>query len=121
MKQLKKDLQAVSKGLKGLAVKTEKLMKRVEGLEKAQANPKKGAAKKPVGKKAAVKNHAKEGKSVTATDKVVAIIQKAKEGIDVSTLISSSGLEDKQIRNILNRALNLGKIKRASRGVYIVA
>ena len=80
-----------------------------------------GAAKKPVGKKAAVKNPAKEGESVIATDKVVAIIQKTKEGVDVSTLISSSGLEDKQIRNILNRALNLGKIKRASRGVYIVA
>lgn len=56
MKQLKKDIQAVSKSLKALAQKTEKMMKRVSELEKVQAKAKpRKAAKKPAAGKAAAK------------------------------------------------------------------
>ena len=116
MKQLKKDIQAVSKSLKALAQKTEKMMKRVSELEKAQAKAKpRKAAKKPAAGKAAAKKAAK----ATATDKVINIITKAKEGAGVAALAKQTGIEDKKIRNIIFRALKQDKIKRAGRGVYV--
>lgn len=129
MKKIKKDLQGVSKSLKTLARKTEKLVKVVDKLEKAQAvgkrKPKakksittrKAKAKKkaPVKKKGAVKKTV----ALSATDQVVKIIKGWKKGVGVPTLIKKTGFEDKKIRNILNRASKQGKIKRAGRGIYM--
>ena len=119
MKQLKKDLQAVSKELKALEKKTEKIMKAVDKFEKGQvkskakARPgKKASAKKPVAKKATAQ---------TATDRVVNIIKRSKKGVDVPTLAKKTGFADKQIRNIVFKASKEGKIKRAGRGIYVGA
>ena len=123
MKKLKKDFQAVSKELKALAKKTEGIMKAVAKLEKAQAAAKaKPKAKAKTAKKApAKKPAAKKATAHTATDQVVNIIKRSKEGVDVPTLMKKTGLADKQIRNIVFKASKEAKIKRAGRGIYVAA
>ena len=131
MKNLKKDMQAVTKELKALTRKTEALAKKVAKLEKAQAAAKakpkakaKTAKKAPAKKKAVAKKKApakKKAAKLTATDQVVNIIRRSKKGADVPTLIKKTGLADKTIRNILFGAGKQGKIKRAGRGVYMGA
>jgi len=129
---VKKALQAVSKELKGLAKKTDQLIKAVDKLEKAQSAKKrktaakaktkrKAPAKKAPAKRVPKKAVAKKKAAPTATAQVLSVIKKSKKGVDVPTLIKKTGLEDKQIRNIVFRAFKQGKIKRAGRGAYIVA
>jgi len=125
MKNLKKDVQAVTRELKALTRKTEAMAKKVTKLEKAQAAAKrkpkakaKTAKKAPSRKKPVAK---KKAARLTATDQVVNIIKRSKKGADVPTLMKKTGLADKTIRNILFRAGKMGKIKRAGRGVYVGA
>ena len=118
MKKLKKDLQAVTKELKALAKKTEKIMKAVDKPEKAQA----AAKRKPRAKaKPAKKALTKKAPALTATDQVVNIIKRSKKGVDAPALMKKTGFDDKKIRNILMRAAKQGKIKRARRGIYVGA
>ncbi len=125
MKNLKKEVQAVTKEIKDLTTKTEAMAKKVAKLEKAQAAAKrKPKAKAKTAKKAPAKKKpvAKEKTAkLTATDQVVSIIKRSKKGVDAPTLMKKTGLADKTIRNILFRAGKLGKIKRAGRGVYVGA
>ena len=125
MKNLKKEVQAVTKEIKALTRKAEAMAKKVAKLEKAQAAAKrKPKAKAKTAEKAAAKKKAvakKKAAALTATDQVVNIIRRSKKGADVPTLIKKTGLADKTIRNILFRAGKLGKIKRAGRGVYVGA
>jgi hypothetical protein len=121
----------VSRELKALSKKTEKLMKAVDKLERASAAKQRKTAvkakrttkakgRKPVAKKAVVrKRRAKKGAAVTATQQVLQIIQRSKKGVDVATLIKKTGLEDKPVRNIVFRAFKQGKIKRVGRGTYV--
>ena len=130
MKNLKKDLQAVSKSLKSLTKKTERLTKAVAKLEKAPAAAKrkpKAKAKttrKAVAKKkgaAKKKTAKKKTATLTATDQVLKIIKRSKKGVDAPTLMKKTGFEDKKIRNILFRSSKQGKIKKAGRGIYVGA
>ena len=125
MKNLKKDLQAVTKQLKALTRKTEAMAKMVAKVEKAQAvakaKPKvkaKTARKAPAEKKPVAK---KKAAKLTATDQVVNIIKRSKKGVDAPMLMKKTRLPDKTVRNILFRAGKQGKIKRAGRGVYVGA
>jgi len=119
MKNLKKDLQAVTKELKTLTRKTEAMAKKVAKLEKAQAAAKaKPKAKAKTAKKAPAK---KKAAKLTATDQVVNIIKRSKKGADVAGLIKKTGLGERTVRNILFKAGKQGKIKRAGRGVYVGA
>ena len=131
MAELKKDLQAVNKGLKALVRKTESLAKKVDKLEKVQAAAKrktkakaKTTKKVPAKKKVAAKKKPvakKKAAPLTATDKIVNIIKRSKKGVDVPTLMKKTGLADKTVRNILFRSSKQGKIKRSGRGVYVAA
>ena len=121
MKNLKKDLQAVTKELKALARKAEAMAKNVDKLEKAQAT-KKRKPKAKVTKKASARKKAPAKKSAakpTATDQVVNVIKRSKKGVDAPTLMKKTGLADKTVRNILFRASKQRKIKRSGRGVYV--
>ncbi|MDY6955072.1 MAG: hypothetical protein SWE60_26520 [Thermodesulfobacteriota bacterium] len=120
MKQLKKDLQAVSKELKALAKKTEKMMKAVQKLDKAQA-VKKPKAKAKTKTKTVRKPATKKARAVTATDAVLKLIKRTKKGIDAPSLIKKTGFDERKVRNILFRAFKQGKIKRAGRGNYVAA
>ena len=121
MKNLKKDLQAVTKELKALARKAEAMAKNVDKLEKAQAT-KKRKPKAKVTKKASARKKAPAKKSAakpTATDQVLNVIKRSKKGVDAPTLMKKTGLADKTVRNILFRASKQRKIKRSGRGVYV--
>ncbi len=82
MKQLKMDLQAVSKSLKQLMLRTEKIAKRLEKLEKPKP-VKKSKAKV----KAKVKPKiAKKPVKVSAAATVLAVIKRSRKGVDVATI-----------------------------------
>ncbi len=111
MKQLKKDMKAVTKELKRLAQKTDKIIKQFERLEKAQA------AKEPKAKKVKkvteidvvlariIRN------KICPTDIVLAHIIANRDGIDIKTLEKKTGFKYYTIRNIIHMLRIQGKIK----------
>ncbi len=118
MKALKKDLQSVVKDLKALALKTEKLTKKLDKLETAEAaKPKRGRGRPPAtpGKKPAVK----VARVASAMDMVFGIISKTKKGVDTTKIKEKTGFNDKKIWNAINRLKNQGKIKSARKGIYV--
>jgi hypothetical protein len=119
---LKKDLRAVQKDIKALERKLEKLIKAFDKEKKVKAKPaaKKAAPKKrraPAKKAVAKKKRLK----MTATDKVLGIIRRSKKGVNVSTIKTKTGFDDKKVRNIIFRTTKEGKIKKIDRGVYVGA
>jgi len=129
MVKLKKDLQAVTRGLKALTKKTERLMKAADKLEKPLAAKKpraktKAKAKpesKVVAKKKTTRTKApakKKAAKPTATDQVLQIIKRSKKGVDVPALMKKTGFDEKKVRNIVARAFSQGKITRTGRGAY---
>ena len=110
-----KDLQAVSKKLTQLANQAEKLAVEIGKTEKLKAKPVKTKTKaKAVTKKAPPK----VGKG-TDTDKVLAIINRSKKGVDTATLMKKTGFDQKKVRNMLHRTYKQGKITRVEKGIYI--
>ena len=105
MNQLEKDLQAVSKTLKQLTLKTENIAKRLDKFEKAKTQPK--VTKKPV--------------KVSAAATVLAIIKRSRKGVDVATLKTKTGFEGRKINNIVQRFKREGKIKSGGSGIYVKA
>ena len=105
MKQLKKDLQAISKSLKQLTLRSEKIAKELEKLEKAKAKLK--IAKKPV--------------KVSAAATVLAVIKRSRKGVDVATLRNKTGFESRKISGIVQRFKKEGKIKNRGKGIYVKA
>jgi len=57
---------------------------------------------------------------VTASDEVFNIIKRFNNGTGFPEIQDRTGFGDKKIRNILFRLNKLGKIRRKSRGIYIV-
>jgi len=114
MNQLKKSLKAVARDLKKLTQKTDKMLKRLGKLEKAQA------AKKPKAK-AVKKAVAKKPSKLSASGTVLAIVKRSRKGIDTATLKKKTGLEDKKIRDITYRLRKQRKIKKDRKGVYVKA
>jgi len=111
MKKLKKNLQAVSKEIKVLIKKLERLAKSAGGGGKKAPAKKKGAArKKPAAKKA--------GSKATAFDTVVTLVSRSKKGVNTSQLKAKTGFDDKKIANIIYKAKNRGMIKSISKGIY---
>jgi len=119
MKNLKKNLQAVNKELNVLVKKTESLLKAVGKLEKPKAvkKPKAKAVKKAAPKKPAPK----KAKPATAADTILAIINRSKKGVNVSTLMEKTGFNRKKIYNNVKVLNKQGKIKSVRKGVYVKA
>ena len=69
---------------------------------------------KAVTKKAPVK-----AAKITDTDKLLAIINRFKKGIDTATLMKKTGFNQKKVRNMLNRTYKQGKITRVEKGIYV--
>ena len=110
-----KDLKAISKELTKLANQTEKL---VAELGKAKKSASKSVKTKTKAKAVIKKAPAKSGKK-TDTDKVLAIINRSKKGVDTATLMKKTGFDQKKVRNMLNRTYKQGKITRVGKGIYI--
>jgi predicted Rossmann fold nucleotide-binding protein DprA/Smf involved in DNA uptake len=77
---------------------------------------------KPVMEKAktiaAKKGAPPKEKPVTATDAIVKIISRSKEGVDTSTLVKETGFDAKKIHNLVYKLKKQGKIKSEKKGVY---
>jgi predicted transcriptional regulator of viral defense system len=101
----KKDLTALKKEVTAIGKKVENLLKAHEKDVKA----------KPT-KKAPLKRRTSK---LSATDKVLRIINRSKKGVDASTLKKNTGFDDKKLRNIIFQANKEGKIQRVGRGLYI--
>jgi len=145
MKRLRRSLQALTKNLKALSEKAEKMTKALDKLEKTKvkavprkkavakkAAPKKAAAKKAAPKKAAAKKIAakrvstkrvieRKAKASSATEAVLGIIKKSGKGIDTGTLREETGYNNRKIWDIVHRAYKEGKIKKVGRGTYMKA
>jgi hypothetical protein len=98
--------------IKALEKKMEKLIAATERNEKPRAAKKAPAKKAPVRKKLS---------QPTATDQVLKIINRSKEGVNTATLMKKTGFDQKKVRNILQRTYKQGKIKRVEKGIYVGA
>ena len=111
MKQLKKDLKAVTRELKRLAQKTDKIIKQFERLEKAQA------AKKPKAKKVRKVTEIDPilarilRDKICTTDIVLAHIIGSRDGIDLATLEKKTGIKYNTISQIVMTLKMQDKIK----------
>ena len=112
---LNKDLQVIGKELTKLVNQIEKLATALGKAEKPKAKSVKTAPKsKAVSKKTPTK-----GGKTTDTDKVLAIINRSKKGVDTATLMKKTGFDQKKVRNMLNRTYKQGKITRVAKGIYV--
>ncbi|MFZ7111783.1 MAG: hypothetical protein ACOWYE_08875 [Desulfatiglandales bacterium] len=119
MKAFKKELQTVVRDLKALALKTEKLTKKLGNLETAEAPKAKRGRPKLAPKTAVKRSSAGTAKESTAMDAVYGIISKTKKGVDTATIKEKTAFNDKKIWNAINRLKTQGKIKSARKGVYV--
>ena len=121
---LKKDLQAVKRDIKALEKKMEKLLKdygkpqKPKAVKKVKRKAVKIKTKRTAFKKAAPR---KKAAKTTATEQILQIIRRSRKGVDVPTLKTKTGFEDKKVRNIIFRASKEGKIKKIGRGIYVGA
>lgn len=88
---------------------------RLEKLIKATARPGKS-------RRAPSKGKALSGRSsVTASDIVLNIIKAYRKGAGFAQIQAKTGFGEKKLRNIIFRLNQINKIKRKSRGIYIVS
>ena len=121
--------QAIAQDLKGLTQKTDRMIKQLKELDKAQAakKPKPKAVRKAVTKKAVTKKAVtrkavtKKPTRMSASDTALAIIKRSKKGVDTAALKKKTGLKDTNIRTILYRLSKQGKIKGLGKGLYVKA
>ena len=122
MKELHSVLNIVSDGLKTLAKGVEAIAEKIDEVSKAQGavkpnrrKPSTSAKKVKTAKKAIKK---KSVKPATDTDKVLAIIGRAKKGVSTTTIMQKTGYDQKKIANIVYRLRKQKKIKSVDKGVY---
>ncbi len=122
MKQLKRSLQSILKGLKALTERTEKLEKQLVKFEKAQATkkpkPKTRVKSKQVRKVPARRPVARKTVKITAVDSVLGIIRNSKGEVTAAQIEKKTGFSNKKIFDIISRAKKQGKVKTIARGVY---
>jgi hypothetical protein len=104
--KIQKELVKISKDLEKLSRLVQKL---TASIPKTKGRAQKASMPKPVAPQ--------KGKK-SGTQTVLDMIKKSKTGIAAGSLIKKTGFEDKQIRNILFKAWEDGKIERVGRGVY---
>ncbi|MEJ2657195.1 MAG: hypothetical protein P8012_08350 [Desulfobacterales bacterium] len=127
MKQLKKDLDGLTKDLKRLQKKTEQMAKRLRKLEMSQRAKTKGKAAKKVvtkkrpGKKSVQKRPGKKSVQPTGIDLVFSIIKRSKKGVGTDKLKMETGFDRIKVFNTINALKTKGMIKSAGRGIYMKA
>ena len=120
VKQMEKMAKAIKKesGKAAPKKKTKAVKKTKAPVKKAKAAPKKKAAEKAA--PAAVKAKAPAaagGKSML--DGILGMISRSRSGITVELLKKRTGLEPRQVSNALYKLTQKGKIETLSRGVYV--
>ena len=112
------DLLNISKELTKLVKQTEKLAAELGKAEKPKA---KSATTKIKAKAVITKKVPAKGGKKTDTDKLLAIVNRFKKGVDTATLMKKTGFDQKKVRNILQRTYKQGKITRVEKGIYVGA
>ena len=98
-----------------------KLMDRIDRLE--DSVKKQLASKKigrPVAEKASKAKGSRSRSAETASDVVLNMMGKFKKGVGFAEIQARTGFGEKKVRNIIFRLDKLGKIKRKSRGIYVI-
>lgn len=113
-KTVSKSIPESKTGAKPKATQSKKTAPQKRSVKKPSPTQK-GVAKKS--KKAAPKTVSDEKQM---TNQVFFAIQKSSTGATVGTLRKATGLESKQISNIVFRLLRQGKIVKKDRGVYAI-
>jgi predicted Rossmann fold nucleotide-binding protein DprA/Smf involved in DNA uptake len=122
MKEFDVALKAVAEGLRTIAQGMEKIAEKLEDSTPKQRPPAKPARKAPAKpkkttpKKTAAKKTVK--KKASASDTVLAIINRSKKGVNSATLAEKTGFDKKKIANIVFKLRKQNKIKSVGRGVY---
>ncbi len=116
MKNFKRDLDDVVKTVKALAAKVEKLQKQYA--EMVKKHPKM-PAKKPAAKKTVAKKVARKKAGTSASDTVLAIVNRSKKGVDSAAVMKKTGFDKKKVANIFARMKKQGKIRNLKKGVYV--
>lgn len=98
----------------------DRLMARMDQLESALKPGPTPRGRKPAAAKAkvAVKGERK-GAAATASDTVLSIIKRSRNGVGFSAIQKKTGFPEKKLRNIIFRLNKLEKIKRKDRGIYV--
>jgi hypothetical protein len=123
MTVLKKELQALRREIRTLEKKVQKLRKAAEAGGKGRQGPGAKTVKVKAVKSVAAKQGAgvKKSPQMTAAEQILRIIKRSRKGADVPTLKTKTGFNDKKVRNIVFRVSKEGKIKKSSRGIYVMA
>ena len=137
MKNVQKELSAVSNALTALVQKVEKMINAIEAegskplpkkkakaagkakasARKAKPAKAKAAAKKKAAPKAAPKASAAAAEG-TMLDAIFGMISRSRNGITVERLKKRTGMEARQVSNALYKLTKKGKIETLSRGLY---
>ena len=135
MKDLDMFLKTVADGMKTMAQGVETLANKLEKLAKAQsaekakkkkttrsapkapAKPK--ASKKKAARKSVKKAVPQKGKSMTAADTLLGIVNRSRKGVDTTTLMEKTGYDQKKVANLVYKLKKQGKIKSERKGVYV--
>ena len=124
MKELESILKIVEEGLrtlaKGVTAIADKLDEFAEPPEKAKPK-RKTARKAPAGraKNEKPRKSTPKGKKRTAADTVLSAIGRSRKGVDTAALMQKTGFDRKKIQNTVFKLKKEGKIKNASKGMYI--
>jgi hypothetical protein len=111
MKAMKKDLQSITKGLKRLLKKTERIERELDKLPSARRGRPSAKAK---GTRGPVR-HSEQ----SVTDRVYTVIEKSRRGATTTQIGEKTGFDNKKIWNAINRLKTQKKIKSARRGIYV--
>ena len=98
-----------------------KLMGRMDRLEKLIKETAKSGKGGRVSENAAKEKTSPGKSSVTASSIVLEIIKKFEDGVGFAQIQAKTGFGEKKLRNVIFRLNQIGKIKRKSRGIYIAA
>ena len=118
MTQLKRDLKAISKSLKQLTLRTEKIAKKLGKLEKPKPVKKPKAKAKP---KVAKKPTENKTPKRTVVGAVMGVIRASKKGVSVVQIMEQTGLKKEQIWPTISRAKRQGTVKIVKKGIYVKA
>ncbi len=110
------DLSRKDKGTKKPAKKAKAPAKKAKPAAKAKATAKK--TKAAAAKKTEKKKPTAKGAKATAIDTVYGYIARARNGIDVESLVKKTGFDNKKVHNVIYKLKKQNKIKSVDRGRY---
>lgn len=96
----------------------DKLQAMMSGFTEKTIGESKAVKARPAKKVKEIKKKKSSKKRITNISSVVTLIQASAEGISTTELKEKTGLSERQIWSIVNRAAKEGKIKKMKRGLY---